>query len=362
MKFLYLVSILGPALLSILVPSILVYGGWKVYAMLNMLKGLIQGAMYPAIYYSISKWAPKTERNIMSNIVESGFTWGALMSPFISGKIAASEVGWPGIFYFSGGIGLIWCVFWLLFGESSPETSRFVSDKERNHILTNQEKESVEEPKDKKKPIPWFQIITSKPFLALIIVTACQEFGYIFINSEVPQYFNAVFNMDIESNGLNTTLIQVPTLVMMHVFAIVGYILLKKRVVNITVLRKSYSAIACVIPTIIYVWLTFLDSSKQTLSLVLIAIIASTLPAQDIAYWINVIDLSPRFSAVLYGIVNTTTTIVSLFSPLIIGSIISEEETDPEKWHTVFNISAIIIPIGGFIFMVFGQMKVQSWN
>lgn len=381
MKYLYLSSILGPVLLSLLSPSAIAYGGWKLYAALNMLKGLIQGLMYPAIYYNISKWAPEKERNVMSNIAETGFSWGVLISPFVSGKIAATDLGWAGIFYLSAVIGFTWCVFWIVFGEDSPESSRFATTKEKAYIAANQEADTDEESvADKTRPIPWVQIMSSPPFLALIVVTACQEFGYIFINNEVPQYFNGVFNMDIESNGLNTTLIQVPTLVMMHVFAIVGYLLLKKDVVSLTVLRKSYSAIACVIPTAIYVWLTFLDSSQQTMSMVLIAIVASTLPAQDIAYWINVIDLSPRFSAVLYGIVNTTTSILSLLSPLIVGSIISEEEvcfmvllkfindtffcpqTDPAKWHIVFYISAVIIPIGGLIFMIFGRMTVQKWN
>lgn len=328
MKYLYLISILGPVLLSLLMPSVIVNGGWKMYAGLNMFKGLIQGALFPAIYYSISKWAPKDERNIMSNIVESGFTWGALICPFISGKIAASDFGWSGIFYLSALIGFVWCVIFFIFGEDSPEKSRFATTKEKDYILANQEEETDEETQiaDKTKPIPWLQIMSSPPFLALIVVTACQEFGYIFINSEVPQYFNAVFKMDIESNGMNTTLIQIPTLVMIHVFAIVGYLLLKKKLVTLTVLRKSYNVIAVVIPTAMYIWLGFLDSSQQTTSMILISVIASSLPAQDIAYWINVIDLSPRFSAVLYGIVNTSTTVLSLLSPLIVGSIVSEEE------------------------------------
>lgn len=326
MKFLFLISILGPSLLSLLMPTVITFGGWKAYAAVNMFKGLIQGLMYPAIYYNISKWAPKPERNIMSNIVETGFSWGQLLSPFISGKIAASNISWPGIFYLNATIGIVWCTLWTLFGSSSPEDSKFVTEKEKNHIAQNQEKDSMEDPSDKPKPIPWTSILTSPPFLALILVTACQELGYTFINSEVPQFFNALFNLDIESNGLNTTLIQIPTLVMMHVYAIVGYILLKRRIVGLTVLRKSYNAIACIIPTAIYIALTQLDGSQQTLTMVLIAIIASTLPAQDIAYWINVIDLSPRFSAVLYGIINTTTSIMSMLSPLIIGSIVSEGE------------------------------------
>uniref|UniRef100_T1GMR4 Major facilitator superfamily (MFS) profile domain-containing protein n=1 Tax=Megaselia scalaris TaxID=36166 RepID=T1GMR4_MEGSC len=313
MKFLFLISILGPSLLSLLMPTVITFGGWKAYAAVNMFKGLIQGLMYPAIYYNISKWAPKPERNIMSNIVETGFSWGQLLSPFISGKIAASNISWPGIFYLNATIGI-------------PRRFQIRHGKGEKPHSSKSRKRSMEDPSDKPKPIPWTSILTSPPFLALILVTACQELGYTFINSEVPQFFNALFNLDIESNGLNTTLIQIPTLVMMHVYAIVGYILLKRRIVGLTVLRKSYNAIACIIPTAIYIALTQLDGSQQTLTMVLIAIIASTLPAQDIAYWINVIDLSPRFSAVLYGIINTTTSIMSMLSPLIIGSIVSEGE------------------------------------
>lgn len=52
----------------------------------------------------------------------------------VSGLIASSSLGWPGIFYISGGFGLVWTVVWIFLGSNSPEVDQRISAEEKEYI------------------------------------------------------------------------------------------------------------------------------------------------------------------------------------------------------------------------------------
>lgn len=37
-------------------------------------------------------------------------------------------------------------------------------------------------------------------------------------------------------------------------------------------------------------------------------------------------------------------------------------QSDRERWQIVFAINAVILPIGGLIYNVFGRMELQDWD
>lgn len=48
--------------------------------------------------------------------------------------IIAEGIGWPSIFYISGGAGLIWSVVWFFYGASSPDDYSKISPEEKTYI------------------------------------------------------------------------------------------------------------------------------------------------------------------------------------------------------------------------------------
>lgn len=52
----------------------------------------------------------------------------------VSGIIASSSLGWPGIFYISGGCGLLWTIVWIFLGSNSPEVNTSISVAEKEYI------------------------------------------------------------------------------------------------------------------------------------------------------------------------------------------------------------------------------------
>jgi len=53
---------------------------------------------------------------------------------FLSGMIAKSPIGWPGISYVSAGIIFAWCIFWMLFAANNPMESRYIGEVELQYI------------------------------------------------------------------------------------------------------------------------------------------------------------------------------------------------------------------------------------
>lgn len=43
-------------------------------------------------------------------------------------------MGWPSIFYFIGGIGIVWSVLWFFLGSNSPAACSRISEEEKAYI------------------------------------------------------------------------------------------------------------------------------------------------------------------------------------------------------------------------------------
>ena len=67
----------------------------------------------------LSKWAPPTERNKLTSFAYAGMSLGTVIALPFSGLLAGT-LGWESVFYVQGGLGIIWCVLWILFVYDSP--------------------------------------------------------------------------------------------------------------------------------------------------------------------------------------------------------------------------------------------------
>ena len=101
---------------------------------LRVLQGLTQGTIFPSTHTLLSKWVPPGERARLSTFVYSGQAIGNVVMLAVSGIIASSSMGWPGIFYLSGGFSLMWTVAWIFLGSNSPEVDARISLEEKEYI------------------------------------------------------------------------------------------------------------------------------------------------------------------------------------------------------------------------------------
>lgn len=358
-KLTLLVSSLACSLLSLATPLVVIPGGWKAFCAIRATQGVFQGVLWPCVMDHLAKWAPKNERSILGAISFSGVYLASVLSFSLSGFLATSKVGWPGIYYVAGVAGLLWSLLWLVFGASSPTNSKFLSDKEKEYILSKQ----LEDVHDvRKMKIPWKEIIKSTPFLSLLLIICFQEFGIFTITSEVSIYIDAVLKVALEDNALYSSFPHIMWWIMSYVFLFIAHRIMAKQWLSLSAMRKLFNWISVSIATISYFALGFLGEQQKVAAISFIIVNAACYGAHDIAYDLNIIDLSPNFSAVLIAISNIFIFLVDVVGPLIIAGIVNEQKDDRSRWQIVFAINCVILPVGSVIYTIFGRTQAQPWN
>jgi len=122
------------------------FGAWRAFL------GVSEAGNFPAAIKTVAEWFPKRERALATGIFNSGTNVGAIVAPLAVPAIA-SAWGWQAAFLLTGAIGFLWLIFWFLFYEV-PDKQKRLSSSEFNYIHSDSEEND-----DKKKEIPWLQLL-----------------------------------------------------------------------------------------------------------------------------------------------------------------------------------------------------------
>lgn len=192
-KILLLTTAIITAMLTLLTP-VAASIDWKVLCTLRVLQGVSQGFIFPSVHTSLAKWVHPSERGFLGTFTYSGTQIGTVLMLGVSGMIAASSIGWPGIFYISGALGVVWSVAFFIYGSNSPSEYLSITKAERDYIESMPGSSN-----DRNKIIPWKEIFTSKPFWALLISHCAQNWGFWTLLTQIPSYMKDVLHFDIKS-------------------------------------------------------------------------------------------------------------------------------------------------------------------
>jgi MFS transporter, ACS family, solute carrier family 17 (sodium-dependent inorganic phosphate cotransporter), other len=110
---------------------------------------------------------------------------GALSALGLSGVII-DAFSWEMVFYIFGTVGCLWYIIWLLGASKTPETDRFINDRERRyimHVLNQKENEEI------KVNIPWRSILTSKPVWGIFVAQFAFTWGLYTLLTQLPTFF-----------------------------------------------------------------------------------------------------------------------------------------------------------------------------
>lgn len=94
--------------------------------------GVFEAPSYPINNLVVSRWFPEKERASAIGIYTSGqFLGMAFLLPILT--IIQSYLGWRGLFYVSGAIGLVWALIWYLFYRD-PQDHKSINEAELKMI------------------------------------------------------------------------------------------------------------------------------------------------------------------------------------------------------------------------------------
>ncbi|XP_055919115.1 putative inorganic phosphate cotransporter [Eupeodes corollae] len=358
-KMIMLLSVLCCSICTLLTPLSVNWGGWKMYCLLRFIQGLFQGFLFPLVHAHLATWSPVEELTRLGGLSHTGLECGSILAMALSGFIAGSALGWPGVFYVFGGIGLAFCVIWMIFAENSPSRSKSITLEEKEYILSSQSK--AKDSQTAKIPVPWRAIFTSIPFLSLIFVGMCQIWGFATMQAYIPPYMHGVLKVDIKRNAIFSTLPFLAMWIFSFVFTLAADLILTKHWVSLGVVRKSVNTIGMWAPAVLLLAIGFLDESQTSLALTFMIMNVGLNAGHTVGALLNMIDLSPNHAGVLMGILNSICNTVPIISPLVIGRILSDE-TNRSQWQIVFLITAIIFFVGNLQFIFLGSTDTQAWN
>nr|XP_044251854.1 LOW QUALITY PROTEIN: putative inorganic phosphate cotransporter [Drosophila takahashii] len=352
-------GVFGSGVCSTLTPLFIGFGEWQAYCGIRVIMGLAQGVVFPCIHQHLARWSPPAERSRLGALSYSGCECGNMSAMFLSGMIAKSSLGWPGISYVSAGVAFLWCALWFVLAANNPTESRFVGEKELYYIES-----SLKHNETYHKtiiPIPWKAIWTSAPFLALLVIRCTGMWGLSTLQAEIPAYMNGVLDMDMKSTAFFSALPFLAMWVMSYVYMITADVLLAGNRLSLTALRKTFNSLAFWIPCGTLIGIGFLDVEQKNWAIALMTISLGVNSGATIGSSLNTIDLSPNHASILMGIVNTASCLVTIFTPLLVGFIVVDD-TNRSEWQIVYIIASVMFFFGNCVFLIFGTAISQPWD
>lgn len=356
-KVLLLFSLGICSTLAVLTPLFAHLGGSTLVMVLRIVQGFSQGFIFPSTHTLLSKWAPVSERGRLGTYCYAGAQFGTVVMLAISGVLASSPIGWPGIFYVSGAAGILWTVVWFFYGGNSPVEHGSISPEERDFIensLGNQDH-------SKRIVTPWKAIFTSAPMIALTIAHCSHNWGFWTLLTEMPTFMKNVLDLDIKSNALLSSLPYLVMWILSMVFSPISDLLINRHYLSRVTSRKLFNTIGLWIPMGALLGLAFVPKGEIELAVVLLTTAVGINSATYLGFQVNHIDLAPNHAGTMMGITNCAANIMSIIAPLIVGLVL-HDPTDPVQWRTVFYISAAIYFLGNLVFIILGKADIQPWN
>ncbi|CAD7015095.1 putative inorganic phosphate cotransporter [Ceratitis capitata] len=361
-KIMLLVSITTSSVLALLTPLSCHIGDWKLLFAVRVLQGLIQGCIFPSTHTILSKWVPPVERGSIGTFCFTGVQFGSVVMMAISGTIASSSFGWPGIFYVSGLASLLWALVWYFIGASSPSDYKWISDEEKVYIessLVTVSKSEGEEHKPTKTP--WIKIITSPPFLVILIAQSSFGWGFWTLLIQIPSYMKHILKLDIKVNALMSSLPYLVNMCLTFAFCGINDFLIKRDYINRGTSRKLFNTIGFWLPVAPLILLGYMRADQSNLAVGLLVMLIGVNSAAYLGFLTNHIDLSPNYAGVLMGVANCMANLMSVLAPLLVGFIVTNTE-DVGQWRIIFYVTAGFYFVGNLLFIIFGQVKIQKWN
>ena len=160
------------------------------------LLGLGEAGNWPGAVKSNGEWFPVKERATAQGIFNAGASIGNVIAPFIIVYLY-TQFGWKTTYIILGSVGMLWVIPWLFLNKSTPEKHPWVTDEERNLIMSSRiDKE--ENTEKKQKSLSVVKILSYKQSWGVLLCRFFIEPIWWFFAGWMPIYLNKTFGLSIE--------------------------------------------------------------------------------------------------------------------------------------------------------------------
>jgi len=160
----------------------------------RVMLGLGEAGNWPGAVKSNAEWFPIKERAIAQGIFNSGAAIGNVIAPFIIVALFA-QFGWKTTYIILGAVGLLWVIPWLFLNKSTPEKHPWVTQEERDLILSD--REEIKDDVKEEKSLSVGTILSYKESWGVLACRFFIEPVWWFFAAWMPIYLNSQFGLGI---------------------------------------------------------------------------------------------------------------------------------------------------------------------
>ncbi|GGP79426.1 MFS transporter [Shewanella ulleungensis] len=169
------------------------------FAIFRAILGLGEAGNWPGATKANAEWFPIKERALAQGIFNSGASLGSIIAPPLIAFLYAF-LGWQATFIVIGSLGLIWIIPWMIIYKSAPDAHPWITETERQYILTGQQCSTEE--KQAKEYVPTTgQLLRHRQTWGVIAARFfIDPIWWLFV-AWLPLYLNEKFGFDVKEIG-----------------------------------------------------------------------------------------------------------------------------------------------------------------
>ena len=171
--------------------------GILTFSIFRAILGVSEAGNWPGAAKANAEWFPTKERALAQGIFNSGAAIGGIISvPLIA--YLAIFLSRKVIFVLIGFIGLLWLIPWLYLVKSPPKEHPWITDEEREYILSGQKTQAPEATSVDEYVPSYGEMLSRKESWGVIIATAAIDpIWWLFI-VWIPTYLVEVYSIDVK--------------------------------------------------------------------------------------------------------------------------------------------------------------------
>ncbi|KAK0182213.1 hypothetical protein PV327_000374 [Microctonus hyperodae] len=177
---------------------------------------------------------------------------------------------------------------------------------------------------------------------------------------ETPAYLAQVHGWSINETGILSAIPNFSTMIFSWFAAQFCDWLIRTERMTITNTRKIAMFCSVGMPAVTIFGLSF-SGCYSILAFFFIISTFALFGAISSSSFANLVDLSPNYASVLFGITGFVGNTCGFISPLFVGLMINNNQTI-KQWQLVFITTSIIMGAGSICYQIWGTAKQQSWN
>lgn len=306
----YIVSVVFwsiAAMLHALVNTTLGFGAVRAFL------GISEAGNFPTAIKATAEWFPKKERAFATGIFNSGSNIGAVVAPVMVPWILGMY-GWRQAFVWTGALGFIWLVFWIIFYEI-PSKQKRLSTAEFEYIHSD-----VDEKTETNIASPsWKTLLGIRQTWAFVFGKLLTDPIWWFFLFWLPSYFSEAYNIDLKKPNLHLVIVYTATTLGSIGGGYLSSYLIRKGWAVFKARKASMLFFAlCVVPI-----MTAQFAGNVWIAVALISLAAAAHQAWSANVFTTVSDMFPKNAvSSVVGIGGMAGSIGGMLFPLLVGNLL----------------------------------------